>query len=60
MSGKMTRKEAAQALVEMLALYRDSNKWGIDKKYYEAVTIACGVLMVDDVLRTNPIPPEEE
>lgn len=60
MSGKMTRKEAAQALVEMLALYRDLNKWGIDKKYYEAVTIACGVLMVDDVLQTNPIPPEEE
>lgn len=60
MSGNMTRKEAAQALVEMLALYRDLNKWGIDKKYYEAVTIACGVLMVDDVLQTNPIPPEEE
>lgn len=60
MSSKMTRKEAAQALVEMLALYRDLNKWGIDKKYYEAVTIACGVLMVDDVLQTNPIPPEEE
>lgn len=60
MNGKMTRKEAAQALVEMLALYRDLNKWGIDKKYYEAVTIACGVLMVDDVLQTNPIPPQEE
>lgn len=60
MSGEMTRKEAAQALVEMLALYRDLNKWGIDKKYYEAVTIACGVLMVDDVLQTNPIPPQEE
>lgn len=60
MSNQMTRKDAAQALVEMLALYRDLNKWGIDKKYYEAVTIACGVLMVDDVLQTNPIPPEEE
>lgn len=56
----MTRKEAAQTLVELLALYKDLNKWSIDKKYYEAVTIACGVLMVDDVLQTNPIPPEEE
>ena len=57
----MTRKDAAQALIELLALYKDSrNSWGIDKKYYEAVTIACGVLMVDDVLKTNPIPPEEE
>lgn len=60
MSSKMTRKEAAQTLVELLALYKDLNKWSIDKKYYEAVTIACGVLMVDDVLQTNPIPPEEE
>lgn len=49
----MTRKEAAQALVEMLSEYRHSNKWDIKQKYYEAVAIACGVLQVDDVLKEN-------
>ena len=29
------------------------------KEYYEAVSVACGVLLVDDVLNTNPIPPQE-
>lgn len=55
---ELTRKEAAQTLVELLALYRDIKKSGIDIRFYEAVTIACGVLMVDDVLKSNPIPPE--
>ena len=55
---ELTRKEAAQTLVELLALYRDIKKCGIDIRFYEAVTIACGVLMVDDVLKSNPTPPE--
>lgn len=59
MSGKMTRKEAAQTLVELLALYKDIKKCGIDIRFYEAVTLACGVLMVDDVLKSNPLPPED-
>ena len=54
----MTRKEAAEALVEMIGAYRGVNKWDIKQKYYQAVSIACGVLLVDDVLKTNPIPPQ--
>ena len=52
----MTRKEAAQALVELLADYRSKNKWDIKTKYYEAVSMACGVLQIDDVLMM----PEQE
>ena len=55
----MTRKEAAEALVEMIGAYRGVNKWDIKQKYYQAVSIACGVLLVDDVLKTNAIPPQE-
>ena len=46
----MTNKEAALALTELLAAYRDLNKWDIKQKYYEAVTLACGYLLVDEVL----------
>lgn len=56
----MTRKEAAQALVEMIVAYKGVNKWDIKQKYIEAVSVACGVLLVDDVLNTNPMPPQEE
>ena len=56
----MTRKEAAQALVEMIVAYKCVNKWDIKQKYIEAVAVACGVLLVDDVLNTNPIPPDAE
>lgn len=56
----MTRKEAAQALVEMIVAYKGVNKWEIKQKYIEAVSVACGVLLVDEVLNTNPIPPQEE
>ena len=55
----MTRKEAAQALVELLAKYEDKLNWGASNRYYEAVTIACGVLQVDDVLRENALQPED-
>lgn len=55
----MTRKEAAETLVEMIGAYRGVNKWDIKQKYYQAVSIACGVLLVDDVLKTNAIPPQE-
>ena len=55
----MTRAEAANALVEMIVAYKGVNKWDIKQKYIEAVSVACGVLLVDDVLKTNPIPPEE-
>lgn len=55
----MTNKEAAQALTEMLANYRDLNKWEIKAKYYEAVTLACGYLLVDDVLKRGEEPSEE-
>ena len=50
----MSRKEAAQALVELLAMYRAKKREGVDLRYYEAVTIACGVLLVDDVLKWGP------
>ena len=56
----MTRKEAAQALVEMIVAYKGVNKWDIKQKYIEAVSVACGVLLVDEVLNTNPIPPQED
>ena len=56
----MTRKEAAQALVEMIVAYKGVNKWDIKQKYIEAVSVAVGVLLVDEVLNTNPIPPQEE
>ncbi len=56
----MTRKEAAQALVEMIVAYKGVNKWDIKQKYIEAVSVAVGVLLVDDVLNTNPMPPQEE
>lgn len=56
----MTRKEAAQALVEMIVAYKGVNKWDIKQKYIEAVSVACGVLLVDEVLNENPIPPQEE
>lgn len=61
MEKTMTRKEAAQTLTKLLAKFEELDKtWGgISDKYYEAVTIACGVLLVDDVLNTNPIPPKE-
>ena len=57
----MTRKQAAQLLVELLCAYRGEKKYQMDvrKEYYEAVSIACGVLLVDDVLNSNPIPPQE-
>ena len=55
----MTRKEAAQALVEMIVAYKGVNKWDIKQKYIEAVSVACGVLLVDEVLNENPIPPQE-
>ena len=54
----MTRKEAAQALVEMIVAYKGVNKWDIKQKYIEAVSVACGVLLVDDVLNTNQIQEE--
>ena len=56
----MTRKEAAQALVEMIVAYKGVNKWDIKQKYIEAVSVAVGVLLVDDVLNTNPMPQQEE
>lgn len=58
----MTRKEAAQLLVELLCKYRGEKKYDMDvrKEYYEAVSIACGVLLVDEVLNTNSIPPKED
>lgn len=54
----MTRKEAAQLLVELLCKYRGEKKYDMDvrKEYYEAVSVACAVLLVDDVLNSNPIP----
>ena len=55
----MTRKEAAQALVEMIVAYKGVNKWDIKQKYIEAVSVAVGVLLVDDVLNTNTIPQQE-
>ena len=56
----MTRKEAAQLLVELLFKYRGEKKYDMDvrKEYYEAVSVACGVLLIDDVLNGNPIPPQ--
>lgn len=56
----MTRKQAAQLLVELLCAYRGEKKYHMDvrKEYYEAVSIACGVLLIDDVLNGNPIPPQ--
>ena len=58
----MTRKQAAQLLVELLCAYRGEKKYHMDvrKEYYEAVSVACGVLLVDDVLNSNPLPPTEE
>lgn len=58
----MTRKQAAQLLVELLCAYRGEKKYSMDvrKEYYEAVSMACGVLLVDDVLNGNPIPPRGE
>lgn len=46
----MTCKQAAQALVELLADYRRMNGHDIKPKYYEAVSMACAVLQIDDVL----------
>ena len=48
----MSRREAAETLVEMAALLRRKGYW--ENEYIEAVALACGVLMVDDVL-----PPKE-
>ena len=55
----MTRKEAAQLLVELLCKYRGEKKYDMDvrREYYEAVSVACAVLLVDDVLNSNPTPP---
>ena len=48
----MTNKEAAKWLAKLLAQYRvEKGVWDIANEYYEAVSIACGVLLVDDVLK---------
>ncbi len=57
----MTNKEAAKWLTQLLAQYRATKGvWDIADEYYEAVSIACGVLLVDDVLKRGEEPSEED
>lgn len=58
----MTRAEAAKMLVEMLTDLRGKTKYKMDvrKEYYEAVAMACGVLLIDNVLGTQEEVCEEQ
>lgn len=50
----MKRSEAAKVLTQMLAeLQSVKGSYWMKDKYYEAVSMACGVLLVDDVLNSN-------
>ncbi len=52
----MKPSEVARLLVEMVTeLKQEKGAW-MNKLYYEAVSTACGILLVDDVLAR----PEEE
>lgn len=54
----MTYREAASVLVEMVAALRVE---GYNRQsWYDAVSIACGVLLVDDVLKGGEEPSEED
>ena len=49
----MDRSEAARLLIQMLAELRDAKGRWMNDDYYKAVSTACGVLLVDDVLNSN-------
>ena len=49
----MKRAEAARLLVQMLTELKQEKGHWMNDEYYEAVSVACGVLLVDDVLNSN-------
>ena len=46
----MPRIEAARLLVEMLSELKQEKGCWMNEDYYEAVSTACGYLLIDDVL----------
>lgn len=58
----MTKSEAAQQLVSMLATLQSKNclDYSTKRQYTEAVTIACGELMIDSVLEGRILQSLEE
>ena len=49
----MDRSEAARLLIQMLAELREEKGRWMNDDYYKAVSTACGVLLIDDVLNSN-------
>lgn len=58
----MTKPEAAQLLVSMLGMLQSKNclDYSSKRQFTEAVTIACGELMVDAVLEGRILQSEED
>lgn len=49
----MDRSEAARLLIQMLTELREAKGRWMNDDYYKAVSTACGVLLIDDVLNSN-------
>lgn len=58
----MTKREAAMVLVNMAGILRDKGNldYSGTRQLNEAVVIACGELMIDEILSERSKLPEEE
>lgn len=58
----MTRREAAMVLVNMAGILRDKGNldYSGTRQLNEAIVIACGELMIDEILSERSKLPEEE
>lgn len=51
----MERSKAATLLVEMLSELKQEKGVWMNNEYYEAVSTACGYLLIDDVLPKSEV-----